>query len=788
MKPRHVRLRVEAMAVGFQFSDLRLLLDPDRETGFDWKSLTRPREIEPVAWEGHCQFVERQLLESACPIVNFCAYASRLLEEGGPWMTLRSINPERPTEDQIRLRAFHYWNTRKSSRGDDWNDWFSASNALWDEADFQPGDEILRWRWVSLALPTSMFIAAVSSRECVPVTRVRVLDPSIAPAGDVALLHAHHGAMTPFESIWCSLGDRLVSGDVGQLESDLREDNPLMSQPNSSGLWVEILRKAFLVREVLVRHANHSARIDVCARCDLAGDQRNLLHYFANNPRLSKTPIRHSTPGPWRGTHSEEFFLRAAFHHSQSEAVFRRLFLQYLRVKVLLFRWLVAHPDRPGATAFDEVYDRSLKYGGAVPDRSSLRDILRSEIGIRLSSVEVRTTPGGWNPSDLESAAPFVDKSIESGWILHFLRTDGATADPRRKREKIKKAVKEREKNVQKLMNAIRTRPELLQHLRGLDIAGLERAAPMWSFVKLIRELRRESRLSATRCPGLHPLRVTLHVGEDFDHLMTGLRSVYEPFAWSIMERGDRLGHATALGIDPAEWQTMTLQRRGALTMRPWDRLMDIGWVHHAFQRFRLRFESPEWMRLNVEAESLLRRLGIPTDLDGNPLTVAKATSVASSLWLGLGSFDPRIVQRFSGLDLCVRVPVHMLTDDYSFDLEHDMGLLNAVHRPLAAFVAQSGVAIEANPTSNMIVAGLPVTFAQPTFQMRATDRSHLHALPVTISSDDPLMFATCLADEYAYAWAGMVLGHDMPPSYARAWLDEAAATSMRFRFTVPVA
>src|ERR1700686_1941721 len=57
-----------------------------------------------------------------------------------------------------------------------------------------------------------------------------------------------------------------------------------------------------------------------------------------------------------------------------------------------------------------------------------------------------------------------------------------------------------------------------------------------------------------------------------------------------------------------------------------------------------------------------------------------------------------------------------------------------------------------------------------------------------TISTDDPITFSTTLADEYAYAWAGMVLRQNKPydPSYARALLDEAAETSMRMRFTVP--
>jgi len=76
---------------------------------------------------------------------------------------------------------------------------------------------------------------------------------------------------------------------------------------------------------------------------------------------------------------------------------------------------------------------------------------------------------------------------------------------------------------------------------------------------------------------------------------------------------------------------------------------------------------------------------------------------------------------------------------------------------------------------------------AQDFLQQRPTRDAGL-TLTWTISTDDPITFSTTLADEYAYAWAGMVLRDKNPydPSYARALLDEAAATSMRMRFTVP--
>ena len=60
----------------------------------------------------------------------------------------------------------------------------------------------------------------------------------------------------------------------------------------------------------------------------------------------------------------------------------------------------------------------------------------------------------------------------------------------------------------------------------------------------------------------------------------------------------------------------------------------------------------------------------------------------------------------------------------------------------------------------------------------------HTDALPVILNADDPLTFGTTLADEYAYAWAGMVVGMGHSPTDATRRLEEAARCSMRYAFT----
>jgi hypothetical protein len=74
----------------------------------------------------------------------------------------------------------------------------------------EPGREILRWRFVSLALPPSILIAAATATDRAAPKVVRLLHPSIAPDPPVAQQHVHHAAMMSFEELWAWLQLRAI--------------------------------------------------------------------------------------------------------------------------------------------------------------------------------------------------------------------------------------------------------------------------------------------------------------------------------------------------------------------------------------------------------------------------------------------------------------------------------------------------------------------------------------------------------------------------------------------------
>ncbi len=75
--------------------------------------------------------------------------------------------------------------------------------------------------------------------------------------------------------------------------------------------------------------------------------------------------------------------------------------------------------------------------------------------------------------------------------------------------------------------------------ISGIDAAASELACRPEVFAQAFRYLRNLG------------LRFTFHAGEDYYDLVDGLRTIDEAISFTGMHSGDRIGHGTALGIDP---------------------------------------------------------------------------------------------------------------------------------------------------------------------------------------------------------------------------------------------
>lgn len=86
--------------------------------------------------------------------------------------------------------------------------------------------------------------------------------------------------------------------------------------------------------------------------------------------------------------------------------------------------------------------------------------------------------------------------------------------------------------------------------LNAIDAAGNELFARPEAFATSFRYIREKAKKRFDK-----HINMTFHAGEDFVHLVSGIRYIYEAVMFLDMNSKDRIGHATALGLNPKIWK-----------------------------------------------------------------------------------------------------------------------------------------------------------------------------------------------------------------------------------------
>jgi hypothetical protein len=332
--------------------------------------------------------------------------------------------------------------------------------------------------------------------------------------------------------------------------------------------------------------------------------------------------------------------------------------------------------------------------------------------------------------------------------------------------------------------------PRTLHVVRGMDIASDELAVPAWVFLPLVAYVR-QAAMSGARWlsdrPGDHPfpLRTTVHAGEDFSHLLTGLRHVDEAIEVLDLREGDRIGHGLALGIDPARWA----ERVGRVAMPLEDRAMDLAWEWSWWTR---RGHGVDAGRIGY----LVREVACLTDqwfggrLDPWDLEQLGA-DLADADRLGAAGFpDGRTVTTGDNRS---RLLLGYLADQAVFragrrtvwvDPAGEVDAIQRIGCSLRAEIGRRGLAVEINPTSNLLIGDLGDLAGHPLWRLNSpVPGDDGPRLAVTVGSDDPLVFNSALPMEYQLLFDALVLA-GLSDSEALRWLDGVRRTGLERRFT----
>lgn len=297
--------------------------------------------------------------------------------------------------------------------------------------------------------------------------------------------------------------------------------------------------------------------------------------------------------------------------------------------------------------------------------------------------------------------------------------------------------------------------PGLRPFIIGLDAAGDERSAAPRTFARAFHSLR--AKQANLRIPTNQPairLGWTYHVGEDVDDLLTGLRHLDEAATLLLGAAGGRLGHALALGDDPARFYQ---QRGGQTELSLGCHLLDLVWAHGCLTRGR-KPKHIAWIESRIRNQ------------------VARSPSSTSPNQLGIADCFHAMQLDALTTNACLQdteLLVKLLPDydaeslmQQSINLSANKAWIKMVKKLqsiLRKRLARRRICIEANPTSNLLI-GHYTDYSQLPYQTLINDE-----LALSINTDDPGLFMTSLPGEFSAIYN--VLAQNMSHRKVLEWL-----------------
>ncbi|HJW57585.1 MAG TPA: hypothetical protein VJ577_20175 [Burkholderiaceae bacterium] len=356
--------------------------------------------------------------------------------------------------------------------------------------------------------------------------------------------------------------------------------------------------------------------------------------------------------------------------------------------------------------------------------------------------------------------------------------------------------------------------------LKGLDVAGNENTGPIELFAPTLRKIRKECRKGTAPSSGAPALYLSIHAGEDFSHLLTGLRRIDETVRFCAMEKGDRLGHALALGIDPR-----TFARRQQEALVPLNEHLDnLVWLHHYLSLIKGRasvIEVRDFSPCIANLESYiatysahlygkahsaadlfgawtLRKYELLEDLDTTDTLAENSTRAQKDIWLAYKDlYRPNRAGTTRQRPQSFTAVLRFMPHDPGFGrrvqmrngkVEEIVGsvqldAIEAVQDYLMTEYANDeyDIYLEACPSSNLYIGRLEAFHEHPLYRWVPPPSVTLRnkfglregSVKVCIGSDDPGIFPTTIENEHRVLEDAAIRFHSASVDVAREWMDE---------------
>lgn len=321
---------------------------------------------------------------------------------------------------------------------------------------------------------------------------------------------------------------------------------------------------------------------------------------------------------------------------------------------------------------------------------------------------------------------------------------------------------------------------DISKMITSIDVAGDELATPPEVFASAIKYLRHQPKKDAPL--NFKKLILSVHAGEDFNHIISGMRKIDETIKFYHMEKNDRLGHALAIGIYPKDW--IEFSREIIVTK---EELLDnfVWMVEHfkqivskstilygTIQRYQnyisdlsKEIYSEEFSSYNLYNAWKLREYDfeeLEKDFTNDiynkssiPLNNIKKESIEYEIY---NSYHLDINVKNIGKEK-VKIKFSSEMDIFSIS-EDDLIAYEILQDYMIENISQKEIIIEVNPSSNIYISCLKEYKFHPIFRWYPVDNNlenfnpfniRKNLLKVCVNTDDPSIFPTTILNEFEH-------------------------------------
>lgn len=276
----------------------------------------------------------------------------------------------------------------------------------------------------------------------------------------------------------------------------------------------------------------------------------------------------------------------------------------------------------------------------------------------------------------------------------------------------------------------------------GIDAAASEFDTPPEVYAPIFKKLRKN---------GFK--HFTYHAGEDFYHLLGGLRAIYEAVIFLDLQRGDRIGHATAAGIDPEVWYKNVGDKIIVQTGAYLDDLIFVYYLANSEEGKALRPLMPRlYLRIIDIASSIYPDVKFHIKDLINAWIKRQEDIIEIYNKEQLSEYP--LLEQYHNKECIERYEKQIIIDTYEI---LDRTSIKEVQLAILQLMHKKEIVIETLPTSNIYIGNHHSYTTYHLINWIKWEKEGNPIPPIVLGTDDAGIFATNIYNEYCHIYTLLV-------------------------------